>query len=236
MRIAVFFTLPVDHPLTVAAARWLGRDAFTGRAFAQEAEGGLDAGAIREVTAAAGRYGFHATLKPPFHPAPGATLAEIESALGAFCRRLTPVRIPSLRIERLGSFFALTPAAPAPGLAALADAAVEHFDVFRAPPTDDEVARRHRHELTPRQRENLQRWGYPYVFEDFRFHMTLTGPVPASRREEVGQILERRFTALAARPLSVDALSLFVEPAPPSEFRVHRTVPLARVRNPVDAG
>jgi hypothetical protein len=31
--------------------------------------------------------------------------------------------------------------------------------------------------LNQSQVANLDRWGYPYLFADFRFHMTLTGKV-----------------------------------------------------------
>ena len=51
------------------------------------------------------------------------------------------------------------------------------FDRCRAPLSDADLARRRRSPLTPEQDARLLAWGYPYVFEDFRFHMTLTGSV-----------------------------------------------------------
>src|SRR5262249_30663264 len=47
--------------------------------------------------------------------------------------------------------------------------------------------------LSERQIENLDRWGYPYVFEDFRFHLTLTGPIDAERRASILALLQARF-------------------------------------------
>ena len=63
---------------------------------------------------------------------------------------------------------------PSAALQALADACVEQLDRFRAPPSDAELARRRRASLTPRQDAMLVRWGYPYVFDTWFFHMTLT--------------------------------------------------------------
>ncbi len=74
--------------------------------------------------------------------------------------------------------------------------------------------------MTERQRNYLAVWGYPYVFEEFRFHMTLTGPVPESRQDEIATLLTARFAPFIGRPLSVDRLCLFIEPSPPGDFTV----------------
>jgi Protein of unknown function (DUF1045) len=70
------------------------------------------------------------------------------------------------------------PRRPTPALAALASHCTTSFDVFRAPMTKKERVRRMASHLSPSQMQNLDRWGYPFVFEDFRFHMTLTVPCP----------------------------------------------------------
>ena len=74
--------------------------------------------------------------------------------------------------------------------------------------------------LTPRQRDYLDRWGYPYVFEEFRFHMTLTGRLPAERREPVVAMLRERFAATGIGPLAIDAIALCRQENPNSRFRV----------------
>jgi hypothetical protein len=54
---------------------------------------------------------------------------------------------------------------------------------------------------------NLDRWGYPYLFADFRFHMTLTGPLPDPGRAEALRWLRRTFVDHpAAHRLVVDRL------------------------------
>lgn len=227
MRYAIYFAPPPVHPLWKAASLWLGRDACSGEAFAPAAGEGLTADEIGALTAEPRRYGFHATLKAPFRLLPGHDEHDVAATLDAAARELAPVTIPRLRIERLGAFFALTPALSSEPLNALAAAIVRRFDHLRAPPGEAEVRRRQSHGLSPTQRHNLAQWGYPYVFADYRFHMSLTGPVPEGKVAAVERLLRRRFESLIGQPLAVDSLSLFVEPTPPGDFVIREQVPLA---------
>src|SRR5215469_910585 len=105
---------------------------------------------------------------------------------------------------------------------ALADACVAQFDAYRAPASDDEVARRNAAGLTPAQRANLRRWGYPYVMEEFRFHVTLTGPLEPATGNRLVPVLSALFAEVTAAPLAIDALALFVEPGRGQPFRLRR--------------
>jgi putative phosphonate metabolism protein len=234
MRVAIFFAPAAGDPLGRAASEWLGRDAHSGETLRQPAVEGFAPEEISDLTADPRRYGFHATLKPPFRLATGRSLATLRGAVEAFCDGMRPVRIGALRIERLGPFFAMTPDGPTPELAELAGTVVRAFDPWRAPPSEEEIARRRPERLTHRQRENLRRWGYPYVFEDFRFHMTLTGPVPAEQRDAMKKALGGRFARFLGQPLAVDALSLFIETSPPGDFMVETRLPLAPATEPLD--
>jgi putative phosphonate metabolism protein len=223
MRVAIYYTPPADHPLTKAAALWLGRDAFTGQPLPTPPAAALD---VDAVTAEPGRYGFHATLKAPFRLPHDRSLSELDRVLAKFCAAIAPIGAMKLQIERLGSFFALTPASSHSAVVALAASVVERFEPFRAPLAPDELARRMAAGLNPAQRQNLERWGYPYVFDEFRFHMTLTGPIVPSQREAVLGVLRERFGALLDAPIEVDALALFVQAASGTDFLVHARHPL----------
>jgi putative phosphonate metabolism protein len=220
MRAAIYFTPPPEHALARTAAAWLGRDAWTGARLDRGPVEGLDAEAAAALTAEPRRYGFHATLKPPFRLAEGRSLAALRAALDAFCRTRPPVRIAALRLEAIGSFFALTPAGDSAAVDELAAAVVRTFDRFRAQLTAEEAARRHPERLTPRRREHLAAWGYPYVLDEFRFHMTLTGPVPERQRGAIAAVLRRRFAGFIGAPLAVDRLCLFVEHHAGGDFTV----------------
>ncbi|WP_279479792.1 DUF1045 domain-containing protein [Aureimonas sp. SK2] len=216
MRAAIYFTPPRDAELTRLAAQWLGRDSFT-RDAAMPGD---------PLVTEPARYGFHATMKPPFRLAEGRTLNELDAALAAFCSRTRATEIRKLALRRIGRFFALVPDGSEPDLAALADETVRRFEPFRAPLTEAETARRAPERLTERQRALLAQWGYPYVFEEFRFHMTLTGPVADEEAEVVEARLTERFAPVICRALPIDGLALFVEDAPGMAFRVHALHPL----------
>jgi putative phosphonate metabolism protein len=223
MRAAIYYTPPADHPLTRAAAAWLGRDAFTGEPISERISEAVDADAI---TAEPRRYGFHATMKAPFRLARDRSLADLDRALAQFCGSAAPTGAITLRIERLGSFFALTPRLSNPAVAALAASVVRNFEPFRAPLEPHELARRKAAGLSGVHERNLVEWGYPYVFDEFRFHMTLTGPIAPEQREAVLAVLERRFGALIADPIEIDTLALFVQSESDTDFLVHARHPL----------
>lgn len=226
MRVAIYFAPPADHPLSREAAAWLGRDAWTGERLDRGPVTGFGAATLDALTADPRRYGFHATLKPPFRLAATRSLDALREALASFCASRPPAEIASLRLERIGPFFALTPDGDRTATHALAGEVVRAFDAFRAPPTKGEIARRRPELLTSRQREYLLAWGYPYLFEEFRMHLTLTGQVPDEHRASMAAVLRERFAAFIGRPLAIDRLCLFVEPEPPGDFVVDTAIPL----------
>ncbi len=189
--------------------------------FAHEVKARAEAEIAR--TTAARRYGYHATLKAPFRLG-GDDLLVLERTAANFAAKTAPVTIPRLDLRRIGGFWALAPGGEAPALHHLADSAVTRFDAFRAPLTDAEIERRHPERLTQHQGELLAQWGYPFVFDEFRCHITLTDevgddPVTAAR-------LRSTFAELLGNDLPVTSIALFVEPGPGADFLVHSIHPL----------
>ena len=189
---------------------WLGWDAEAGQTVPHPAIAGLPRPADK-ITRTPRKYGFHGTLKPPFRLADGQSTDALDAALGAFCAAQTPVDIGHLSLTRIGPFLALTPDAPVPALTALAGTIVRRFDGFRAPLTEAELDRRRAAGLTAAQEALLVRWGYPYVMEEFRFHLTLTGPLPEAEAEAAQAALAPALAPLLADPYRLDDLSLFGE-------------------------
>lgn len=226
MRYALYFTPPKEDALTLAAAAWLARDAFLDGRVATPEVARLSTEEHSSLTVEPRRYGFHATLKAPFELAAGRTETELLAALDEFSAESEPFEIPSLTLGALGPFFALVPGAPSDALSRFAAETVRRFEPFRAPLSDEDIARRKPEMLSPAERDNLSTWGYPYVFDEFRFHMTLTGPVPEERRETVREILEEAFAGFLGKSLPVSALALFVEPKRGGPFAVHSLMPL----------
>ncbi|WP_062119044.1 DUF1045 domain-containing protein [Aureimonas sp. AU40] len=220
MRVAIYYTPPAEAPLAHLAAGWLGRSAFPGT----PAEP-LDPGRAALVSEPA-RYGFHATMKAPFRFAEGRSLEALDEALRQFCNANRAPVIRQLALRRLSGFFALVPNEGEPALDALAGEAVRAFEPFRAPLSPEDWARRKPETLSERARAHLLQWGYPHVFEDFRFHMTLTGRVADEAAPAVEAELQERFAPVLGRPLAVDRLALFLQAEPGQPFHVHSLHPL----------
>lgn len=237
-RLAIYFAPGARSALARFGATWLGRDAERGVDLAPPTVPGMPADRLRALTAAPRRYGFHATLKAPFRLAegyrPGAVLGEVED----FARRRKAITLTGLDLVEIGPketgpkeagpFLALVPKLPLPALADLANDCVRHFDDYRAPPESGEIARRRAAGLTPHQDDLLHRWGYPFVFSEFRFHLTLTGPVPDPlARAALLAYLRALDPCPWAGPIAIDSLCAFLEPAPGRPFRLIARFPLA---------
>jgi putative phosphonate metabolism protein len=227
MRYAIYYTPPADDPLTRRAAQWLGRDAFTGEGLAQPIVEAFSEAAFADLTADPRRYAFHATLKAPFELAGNRAEDELLAAFEDFAAATPAFTLPQLVVGQLGRFFALVPAAPNAELQMLADDCVSRFDVFRAALDERDIARRNPERLSPPQRQNLLDWGYPYVFEEFRFHMTLTAQVDPEDQPAMRAAIDSWFAGLVPAPRPVEHLALFVEPARGVPFTLRHIVQLS---------
>ena len=222
MRCALCFTPPADDALTIAAARWLRRDPYTGARISWPIEGLVETDHAF-LTAAPRRLGFHGSLKPAFRLSGDYAIADIQAALAKFCRRVPPVTVEAMRISLLDNFFALIPASPNPELDELAADFVTVFDQYRSPTSDLDLARGDIGRLNGRQFANLMAWGHPHVLDQFRYHMTLTGPIDELERDYVAQMLKRHFGTVIESPLCISQVALFVEPEPNAPFLIDST-------------
>lgn len=219
-RYAIYYAPAPGSDLDRFGAALLGYDAFTGQDLPFP-DGILQAAPDwRGLTGDPRKYGFHATLKAPFSLASGRTEAGLVSACEAFAA--TPRAIPVIRpvVGSISGFIAVIPAEPPAALIRLAADCVTEFDSFRAPLTEVDRVRRNPSQLTPPQRQHLERWGYPYVMDDFCFHMTLTGRVGAERREALLAMLRDRFAAVGVTSLAIGAVALCRQEAPDLRFRI----------------
>jgi putative phosphonate metabolism protein len=201
-RFAIYYA-PREGEFAEAAARWLGWDLARGRTVGQPALPGIAA-----LTAEPRKYGFHGTIKPPFRLAAGLGADDLAKAVRDLSAELAPVRLPGLDLVLLEGFLALVPPRD-PGLSALAARVVGALDPFRAALTEAEIARRRPDRLTDRQRAHLAQWGYPYVMEDFQFHLTLSGDLTEPEAETVATALTPMLAPILPRPFRVGSLCLF---------------------------
>lgn len=218
-RYAIYYVPTADSALYRFGAAALGYDAYAGSDVPYL--DGVDAAVWPALTREPRVYGFHATMKPPMRLNDGVAEHDLVAAFAAFAKEQKPVAAGTLVVRELGSFIALVPTEPCAPLNRLAADCVTVFDDFRALPTEQELAKRLKPGLTERHVEHLYRWGYPYVFEDFRFHMTLTGSLPVQKRTAAFKFLCNKFDQSPdAATLSVDRLVISRQSAPGAPFVV----------------
>ena len=208
-RFAIYYAPTPFSALHSLGSTWLGRDSATGKIIEQPSISGITSERLSELTKSARHYGFHATLKAPFQLKHGSTPTLLKQTLRQICRDARPFHI-SLDALRLGKFFALMLSKPNPKIQSLAEIMVREIDAFREPISKEELVIRRSKGLTPSQDENLINWGYPYVFSEFRFHITLTGKIQSSREQAIiYDAIQRHFSEFLNKSMEIEYICLF---------------------------
>jgi putative phosphonate metabolism protein len=200
-RFAIYYVPPAG-PLADFGASWLGWDVLHGREVAQP-----DMRDLYDITMTPRKYGFHGTLKSPFRLRGGRTVAELEQATEDLAQGTAPAVCEGLDVRALGRFLALTPRGDTAALQRVAAACVRELDGFRAAANTAELARRRTRALSARQDALLVQWGYPYVMEEFKFHLTLSGRVPKEDLPAWFDIVQRALPDLP-EPFVLDQIAL----------------------------
>ncbi|HEY2227821.1 MAG TPA: DUF1045 domain-containing protein [Xanthobacteraceae bacterium] len=220
-RFAVYFVPAPDTALYRFGAAMLGYDCYTGEAVAHSGDVGLSETEWAALTAEPRSYGFHATLKAPFRLraefAPDDLMADLRALAAAIAT--VPTFEPSVGL--IGGFVAIVPRAPSPAVDRLAADCVTALDRFRRPMAAAERSKRLAAGLSQSQTAHLDRWGYPYVLEESRFHMTLTGRIESDRRRAIHALLRDAFARhCGTGPIALDRLALVRQDEPQARFRV----------------
>lgn len=226
-RYAIYYVPAAQSRLYRYGSAILGYDCYTGKAVDFSGKSVTAAVNWHELSREPRRYGFHATLKAPFHLLPSHSELQLVNALRNFAGLGHAVHtfVPAVRL--LAGFFAVVPRDAEPALNALAESCTTIFDAYRAPITPQERARRIALKLNEEQIRNLDRWGYPYVLSQYQFHMTLTGKVPAGRRKAILAILLKAFRQIGVEAsVAIDRLTLVKQETPDGTFRVVSEVAL----------
>lgn len=225
-RYAIYYAAPQGSDLDRFGAAHLGYDAWTGGELPFPESVPQAVPDWREITRDPRKYGFHATLKAPMPLADDKTEAKLLDACAVFASAPRAIPVIELVVQSISGFIAVVPAQAPRELEQLAADCVSAFAGFRAPLTPEDRARRNPAKLTSRQCEYLDRWGYPYVMEEFRFHMTLTERLVAARREPILAMLQDRFAELGIERLAIDRIALFKQDNEAARFRIIGQWPL----------
>lgn len=214
VRYALYYVPKRDDPIYTLGSDWLGWDSHAGQKIERDENLHIDL-----ITKKPAIYGFHATLKPPFHLKDGVRESDIIDKLDEFSRNLPTVDPIELDLKQIGSFLAFVPKDDQSNISLLAERCVKEFDLFRREMTEEEFDRRNNETLTANQVAHLSHWGYPYVMEEFRFHMTLTDKLEANQIEPTLQHLTQFFSGLLAITRRIDQIVLSKQPGPTESFR-----------------
>jgi hypothetical protein len=218
-RYAIYFTPTPQRYECALGNHWLGRCPTRNEACDQPAIAGLTSVEFAALTAAPRRYGWHATLKAPFTLAQGVSEESLCIAIEKLAKSLSAFEMPVLKTTRLGDFLALCPDGDTVKLNATAKACVTDLHHCAAPLSSAELQRRRNSGLTPREEELLVRWGYPYVFEEFRFHCSLTGPFGEYSQQQINAVEQMAKEIFDDLPhWKFETLALFLEPSPGADF------------------
>jgi putative phosphonate metabolism protein len=220
-RFAIYFVPPAGSALYRFGAAVLGYDCYTGATTERPRDNALAQAEWAALTAEPRRYGFHATLKAPFRLRPELDPEDLLAGIRALAASMPTAPTLEPVVGLIGGFVAIVPAVQSAGLDRLAAECVTAFERFRLPLTAEEREKRMAAGLSPRQAANLDRFGYPYVFEEYRFHMTLTGRIGPQRRAEIHALLQRQFAkACGLAAIRLNRLALVRQDHRDAAFRV----------------
>ena len=225
-RFAIYFIPDPSSPLWAFGSAVIGYDSAAGRDVSFPSHAVFRSAEAGEWTAAPRKYGFHATLRAPFELADGAAPHDLRVAAEAFARAHAPVELGELVVRELGNFVALVPVSQGEDVTRFASNCVRHFEPLRAPLSAPDRERRLKSKLSKDEIANVETWGYPYVHDAFRFHMTLTGPLPGPVRERMRDALATLYAPISA-PIRIDAIGLCRQADRQSRFEVVARLPLA---------
>ena len=129
----------------------------------------------------------------------------------AFSEQHRKFFIGQMKVAKLGSFVAIIQENASDEFANLASEIVRSFEGYRAPLRDEDIAKRRKAGLTPRQDELMLQWGYPYIFEEFKFHLTLTGKLSEQNAQIVCDRLTDHLKPILDTPVEAIDLCLYGE-------------------------
>ncbi|WP_282091556.1 DUF1045 domain-containing protein [Epibacterium ulvae] len=218
-RYAIYYTPPKGSIWGQRASHWLGWDMEQGTHIPHPTISNLD---ISGITQTPRKYGLHATLKPPFRLADDMSLTELTEACETLANGLSPVTLNGLELARLGRFLALRTIGDETALAEFAATCVTTLDAFRAPASDTEIAKRRAGGLTATQDAHLLRWGYPYVLDQFKFHITLTGKRPKTELPAIETALRNHLVPYLPAPFEIYEIALVGEAEDGQFHMIHR--------------
>lgn len=228
-RYAIYYAPDIGSALDTFGHTWLGLRGREALAAAVGTSSKVSLDRIDQLTDSPRRYGFHGTLKPPFELNPANRAAGLIEAAHVFARSRAPIQLPPLELAVIGKFIALTPIAESAALERLAAACVRAFEGFRTPLNRQQEEDYKLNKLTVHQEQMLEHWGYPYVMEEFRFHISLTDRIDDdAERDAVMDLLATLAAPVLGEPILIRDLVVFAQDALGQPMKAIERIPFGR--------
>ena len=208
-RYAIYFSPYPDTFLDKVGSRWLGWNPKKGKITNHSKIKNPKFVDLKSITEKARIYGLHGTLKAPFVLKEKYSYKDLISDVELISKRHRKFIIRNLVLKKLGSFYALVPERSTKALKSLADDCVSSLDKFRKPPSSTELEKRRSNGLDFQEEVNLKKWGYPYVFNKYKFHITLTGEIRLGEEKNIRETIELNFQKVIGYPLPFLDICLF---------------------------
>jgi len=203
-------------------SQWLGRCAHQGVSLEQPQIGNFNVELFEKLTRTPRLYGWHATLKAPFELNSKARPEELHDAFAQLARSTVSAFHLPLKLVEMGDFLALVPSQSSPELQKFAEDCVQQLHTLALPLSEAELQRRTGTGLTARQTALLLEWSYPFVMDQFQFHMTLSGSlknVDPLLRLDLKTAAQEWFAPLLQHGIAIDAVTWFSQDHPKGNFR-----------------
>jgi hypothetical protein len=221
-RYAIYYAPEEGSPLDLFGQAWLGRDTRTGKRIRQPEVEGVFSQELQTIVSPAALYGFHGTLKPPFFLSDPEMKKTLIKDIKAFAAKEMPFYLPRLVVARIGRFLVLEPERSNNQINSLAERCVQHFDSYRQPLDSKELKTKYFLGLNSNQKQNFLNWGYPYVMDEFRFHLTLTGRIiDIHLSDHLIREIQKQLTGIDLNNIKVSSICLFIQPNKKQPFYLH---------------
>ncbi len=208
-RYAIYYA-PIENPeLDLFGKCWLGWDPYKGEETTKSDLSKLPSfKKFSGLVLTPKQYGFHGTIKAPFRLKNKYTYSDLENKVREISKQIQSFHLDKLVIKKLGNFIALTPSKNLK-VNDVSNKFVEGLDFLRDDLSEDEIKKRHPHKLSFNQKKMLFKWGYPYVFNEFKFHLTLTGKLRIEEIDNVYKYLQTILKSVNLRKIHFKSICIF---------------------------
>jgi len=208
-RYAIYYAPLENSELDIFGKCWLGWDPYKGSQTNKSDFSKLpDFEKFSKFVVAPKQYGFHGTIKAPFRLKDGFTYNDLENQVGEISKQIHSFYLDQLIIKKLGNFIGLIPTNNLK-VNAVSNKFVKELDYLRDELSESEIKKRKPHKLTSNQKQLLFKWGYPYVFNEFKFHLTLTSKLNNVEIDDVFKSLQNILKQVNLNKISFNNICIF---------------------------